>query len=202
AHGPSRPNGVIAVTVARGWARWISAGGKDSASWLPRDQITASAPDSSSSTKSRSSGPATTLRLPPARKLKSAPPARRSTSAPASDSAPALEADQDRIGSPCGGSTLMTSAPPSASSLVQYAPAIPVDRSTTTYPYNGRAGSTRAHSFARFDLLSRNSGGNLMSLSLTASASPLSMASCMSRSSVSSLTAPLPIDSKKALSRL
>ena len=42
------------------------------------------------------------------------------------------EADQDRSGSPSGGSTLITSAPPSASSFVQYAPAIPVDRSTTT----------------------------------------------------------------------
>src|SRR4051794_20610585 len=53
---------------------------------------------------------------------------------------PAPEADQRRSGSPSGSSTLITSAPPSASSLVQYAPAIPLLRSTTTYPVSGGVG--------------------------------------------------------------
>ena len=69
-----------------------------------------------------------------------------------------------------GGSTLMTSAPPSASSLVQYAPAIHVERSTTRSPLSGdsampplRAGDRRHVSRIRRrrrpDLLSRHSGG-------------------------------------------
>jgi hypothetical protein len=68
-------------------------------------------------------GSAMTLCLEPARKLNSAP------SVPAGIAAP--DADHDRSESPSGGSTLTTSAPPSTSSLVQYAPAMPLDRSTT-----------------------------------------------------------------------
>jgi hypothetical protein len=50
-------------------------------------------------------------------------------SSPSARSAPVTA--RRRRGSPAPVSTLTTSAPPSASSLVQYAPAIPVDRSTT-----------------------------------------------------------------------
>src|ERR1700704_1551326 len=163
-----------------------------SATIEPRDHTTASASASNALTKSTSdSGSATTLSFEHARKLNSAP------SSPWEISAP--DADHRRSGSPSGGSTLMTSAPPSASNLVQYAPAMPVDRSTTTNPSSGGTGH---FFFLRFFLLSRNSGGNLSSLSLTAAASPLSMDSIMSRSSAPSAVTPLPIDSKKAERRL
>src|SRR6202011_5819054 len=115
-HGPSNPNGVIAVTVRCGWTRWISSGAKArcSAIFEPRDQTTASAPASSAltnSTPSSTSGSATTLCLEPARKLNSAPSPSGGISAP--------EADHLRSGSPPDGSTLTTVAPPSASSFVQ-----------------------------------------------------------------------------------
>jgi hypothetical protein len=71
-----------------------------------------------------------------ARKLNSAP------SVPGSMVAPV--ADHALSGSPSAGSTLITLAPPSANSFVQYALAIPVDRSTTTNPLSGPfSGSTR-----------------------------------------------------------
>ena len=125
-HGPSRPNGVIDVTVRCGCADRIAGGVNTtlSATLEPRDHTTASASASSALTKSRSdSGSATTLCFEHARKLNRAP------SSPGLISAP--DADHRRSGSPSGGSTLMTEAPASASSLVQYAPAIPTDRSTT-----------------------------------------------------------------------
>ena len=56
-------------------------------------------------------GSTTTLRLEAPRKLKSAPSSSTGMAAP--------EADHRRNGSPAGDSTLMTSAPPSASNFVQ-----------------------------------------------------------------------------------
>ena len=45
-----------------------------------------------------------------------------------------LVADQPRSGSPPAGSAFTTSAPASASSFVQYPPAIPLDKSRTLIP--------------------------------------------------------------------
>src|SRR5262249_32729759 len=67
--------------------------------------------------------------LPAWRKLNSAPFASAGIAAP--------EADQARSGSRSDPSTFVTSAPASASSFVQYAPAIQVDRSTTRNPSSG-----------------------------------------------------------------
>jgi hypothetical protein len=61
---------------------------------------------------------------------------RKRTPSSAPDSA-RPEALQCRSGSPCGGSTLRTSAPASASSLVQYGPAISLERSSTRTPASG-----------------------------------------------------------------
>src|SRR5450759_628635 len=46
----------------------------------------------------------------------------------------------ERRGSPSGGSTLTTSAPASASSFVQYGPAISVEQSTTRIPSSNARG--------------------------------------------------------------
>src|SRR6185503_6252204 len=48
-----------------------------------------------------------------------------------------------RSGSPSGASTLITSAPASASNFEQYAPGIPVERSTTRRPVRGWSWSTK-----------------------------------------------------------
>ncbi len=134
--GPSRPNGVIAVTVRCGCLSRISRGASAgcSATEEPRDHTTASADASSVSSAARLSARSTsttTLCFEALRKLKSAPSASGAIAAP--------EADQRRSGSPSGDSTLMTSAPPSANSFVQYAPPIQVDRSMTRRLLKGDA---------------------------------------------------------------
>jgi hypothetical protein len=48
---------------------------------------------------------------------------------------------QARVPSPSGGSTLITAAPRSARSIVQYGPASTVEQSTTTMPASGPLGS-------------------------------------------------------------
>ena len=114
--GPSSPKGVMDVTVRCGWTRRISCGAKAVCSTTrePRDHTTASADASSACSNARSSARShstTTLCFDAFRKLKSAPSASAAITAP--------EADHRRSGSPSGASTLITSAPPSASSLVQ-----------------------------------------------------------------------------------
>src|SRR5690349_9127732 len=113
-HGPSRPNGVIAVTVRCGCARRIPLGPKCSATDDPRDQMTASADASNSDSDSICALlpiSTTTLRCEACRKLNSAPSASGGIGTP--------EADHLRSGSPSWDSTLTTSAPASVSSLVQ-----------------------------------------------------------------------------------
>ena len=127
---------MIDVTIRCGCARRISRGASVacSATGEPRDHTTASADASSACSRARSSplsASTTTLRFDALRKLKSAPSASGGITAP--------EADHRRSGSPSGDSTLITSAPPSASSFVQYAPAIHVERSTTRSPSSGGA---------------------------------------------------------------
>ncbi len=69
---------------------------------------------------------------------------------------------------------------------------MPTERSMTVYPSSG--GRTVIPSSCDSFLLSRNSGGNLLSLSLTESASPASIASPSMKSPASGRAAP-PIDS-------
>ena len=133
-HGPSRPNGVIDTTTRPGWAPTSSAGAIEpsSATAEPGDHTTTSAAAINASRPSRSvelAGSTTVLRLDVPRCRNSAP-----SSPGAIDDD---DADQRRSGSPSGASTFVTSAPPSASSFVQYAPAIQVDRSTTRSPLSG-----------------------------------------------------------------
>ena len=115
--GPSSPNGVIDVTVRCGCAaedlagrqrrvlRHRRAAGPDDRVGRCK-QLRAARRD-----RPRSSASTTTLRFDAPRKLKSAPSASGGIAAP--------EADHRRSGSPSGDSTLITSAPPSASSFVQ-----------------------------------------------------------------------------------
>src|SRR5215472_1862609 len=116
--GPPRPNGVIDRTTSPGKRvekvrRSLSATAKLSTS--------RSAAATRCSTAG-SSGSPTIARFEWWRKRNSAP-----SSPPRS----APVADQRRSGSPAGASTFTTSAPASAKSLVAYAPAMPVERSTT-----------------------------------------------------------------------
>src|SRR5205807_1546347 len=134
--GPSSPNGVIDVTIRCGCLRRTSRGSSVacSATGEPRDHTTTSADASSLYSDARSSALSLwtmTLCFDALRKLKSAPSASGETTAP--------EADHRRSGSPSGDSTLMTSAPPSASSFVQYAPPIHVERSITRSAISGGA---------------------------------------------------------------
>ena len=151
----------------------------------------------------------TTLCFDALRKLKSAPSASGAISAP--------EADHRRSGSPSADSTLITSAPPSARSFVQYPPAIHVERSTTRSPLSGGAaglpfgvsveGCRHRQSVSwcrRPEWLRRQSGGNPLSLSFTARFRPASIVSLLSVArlpSTSSRSIP-PIDSSHALRRL
>ena len=137
-HGPSSPNGVIDVTIRCGWARSRSRGASMgcSATSEPRDHTTVSAEARSECSESRLSGlwaSTTTLCFDAPRKLNRAPSRSGEIGAP--------EADHRRSGSPSGASTLITSAPPSASSFVQYAPPTHVERSTTRSPLSGGTGS-------------------------------------------------------------
>ena len=115
--GPSSPNGVIDVTIRCGCARKDLAGRQRRVLRHRR----AAGPDDGVGRRQqrlqrreivrRSSPSTTTLCFDALRKLKSAPSASGGIAAP--------EADHRRSGSPSGDSTLMTSAPPSASSFVQ-----------------------------------------------------------------------------------
>ena len=133
-HGPSRPNGVIDTTTRPGSAPTSSSGAIElsSATVDPGDRTTTSAAATRSCRASTSvafAGSTTVLRLDAPRCRNSAP-----SSPWAIDDD---DADQRRSGSPSGASTFVTSAPPSASNFVQYAPAIHVDRSMTRSPLSG-----------------------------------------------------------------
>src|ERR1019366_8530048 len=133
AHGPSRPNGVIATTMACG-ARRSSSWGANSGRSARRDprvhtmMLALCTRAVTSSRSARASGSATTLRFEHARNSNRGPSTSGSSRAPMA---------QCRNESPSGGSTLITSAPPSANALVQYPPATPSDRSTTRRPSSG-----------------------------------------------------------------
>ena len=100
---------------------------------MPADQTTISASAiraRTSSTSAATAADAATLSFDAVRNEKNAP------SSPGAIGAPLP--DHRRNGSPSASSTFTTSAPPSASSFVQYAPANPVERSTTRVPTSGQ----------------------------------------------------------------
>jgi hypothetical protein len=134
AHEVPRPNGVIATTVILGCCSRSLNGNSEPwwPSWDRGDQTAASAEAMRVSVSSTSSGvdpSTTTLCFEQARNLKSAPSSSRGTSL--------WLADQRRRGSPESDSTLITSAPASASSFVQYAPEMPSEKSTMRRPSKG-----------------------------------------------------------------
>ena len=133
-HGPSRPKFVIDSTVACGAAFAIARGSNSCniATSEPGDQTTPFADainPRNISTSDADDGSITTDCLEHARNWNNAP------SSPAGISAP--DAVQERNGSPLRSSILMTVAPASARIFVTYAPATPLERSTTTSPVSG-----------------------------------------------------------------
>ena len=138
-HGPSSPNGLTAATTRPGCASCNATGAKRASSAIdvPLDQTTMSAFAISSrvsSTSRATVADATTLSFDVDRNRKNAPSSPGAIDAPLSDSR--------RNRSPVASSTLTTSAPPSTSNLVQYAPASPLERSITCVPTIGHASLT------------------------------------------------------------
>ncbi len=120
--GPCCPNPEIRTTTSRGFRRCRTSASRPQPSRVPGARLSTSrsAPAISSCTASmftETAGSAVVADF----------PAFRYANSPPSD-------PQARRGSPAGGSTLWTSAPRSANSLVQYGPAICPPISTTRSP--------------------------------------------------------------------
>ena len=138
AHGPSRPNGVSAVTTARG----ANAGAANAA----RRSGVRPGVNRGSTPRCRRCGPAGSRdRRPPAPRDRQPRCASRPRGIGTGRRQPAvrLSFDHHLLRSlPSAHSTRMISAPPSASSLLKYAPGIPVERSNTTTPLSGFVSAT------------------------------------------------------------
>src|SRR6476620_5012835 len=121
-YGPEVPNGVIATITVDSPARAPTSSSDQSP---VKSVTTRSAP---AITSGVAVSPSSTDLLSAARYPNNAPGA--------------PPADHCRIGSPCGGSILTTSAPASVNILPQYDAAMPLDNSTIRQPANGAIGSS------------------------------------------------------------